>query len=389
MRSAGASFKDILDTCAIDQAPGVPTGWGITNLAKWLLWEDPLLAHLSPQVSDRDMIKHYRHLASALNRRIGAAMRGGGGGGGGERGKQKERGSGGGSAEARAGGSLRAEEARWAHPLALPAALSKVLARKMAFRRDLHDAYAAKNRVAMALLIGYNLAGDGNRHRRFSDTMAKWPPYDHRNSGEEMNKKALNNNNLIWGGGSSQKVESNNAGSESSPNGSDIDTHGGNSTSAAALLAAAIKREMLNTFDDEDKAAANNLAHDKDVSSGAAGGGGGGGGELGALLASLIKMHRLHRGMWRAHYKPHGWEIIEGRYGTLRSRLEGVGDLIQALLEGRIAVIEELEPPPGSTPAQPPPRVYNAEIYQVPLMCWARAVTPAMPSVKPDHSCGL
>jgi len=32
----------------------------------------------------------------------------------------------------------------------------------------------------------------------------------------------------------------------------------------------------------------------------------GGGGELGALLESLLKLHRLHRGMWRAHYKPHG-----------------------------------------------------------------------------------
>jgi hypothetical protein len=128
----------------------VPTGWGTTNLAKWLLWEDPLLSHLSPQVSDKDMIKHYRQLASALDRRIGAAMRGGGGGGNGRK-KEKVAVEGGGS------GASAAEESRWAHPLAFPAALAKVLARKLAFRRDLQDAYGSKNRLAMARLIGYNL----------------------------------------------------------------------------------------------------------------------------------------------------------------------------------------------------------------------------------------
>ena len=169
MRSGGATFKDVMDTCAIDQAPGVPTGWGTTNLAKWLLWEDPLLSHLSPQVSDKDMIKHYRQLASALDRRIGAAMRGnaaaaaaagrkrnkvnGGGGGDGRGGPGGAGGGGGGGG----GGASAAEEARWAHPLAFPAALAKVLARKLAFRRDLREAYHAKNRLAMARLIGYNL----------------------------------------------------------------------------------------------------------------------------------------------------------------------------------------------------------------------------------------
>ena len=111
--------------------------------------------------------------------------------------------------------------------------------------------------------------------------------------------------------------------------------------------------------------------------------------QLGALLASLLKTHHLHRGMWRAHYKPHGWEVIESRYGTLRARLEGVGDLILSLLEGRIGAIEELEQPPGSPANAKPPRVYNAEIYQLPLMCWARAVTPAMPSIKSDSACPL
>jgi hypothetical protein len=68
--------------------------------------------------------------------------------------------------------------------------------------------------------------------------------------------------------------------------------------------------------------------------------------------------------MWRAHYKPYGWEALESRYSTLRLRLEGVGDLIQSLLEGRITAIEELETPPGSSAR--PPRVYNAEVHQLP-----------------------
>eukprot|EP00976_Prorocentrum_cordatum_P014918 299009-Prorocentrum_minimum.AAC.1 len=46
----GNLFNDCLEAAALDSAPGVPTGWGTTNTAKWLLWEDPLLTHLSPQV---------------------------------------------------------------------------------------------------------------------------------------------------------------------------------------------------------------------------------------------------------------------------------------------------------------------------------------------------
>jgi hypothetical protein len=46
----GVSFNTVVDVSAVDSAPGIPTGWGTTNTAKWLLWEDPLLHHLSAQV---------------------------------------------------------------------------------------------------------------------------------------------------------------------------------------------------------------------------------------------------------------------------------------------------------------------------------------------------
>ena len=39
--------------------------------------------------------------------------------------------------------------------------------------------------------------------------------------------------------------------------------------------------------------------------------------------------------------------------------------------------------------AQPVPKLYNAEVYQLPLLCWARAVTPAMPSIRSEATCGL
>jgi hypothetical protein len=324
MRSGGVSFKDVLDTCAIDQAPGVPTGWGTTNLAKWLLWEDPLLAHLSPQVANKDMVKHYRQLASALDRRIGVAMRGNGGGGGGGNDKGVD------------GDATTAEEARWAHPLAFPAALAKVLARKLAFRRDLHEAYGSKNILAMSRLIGYSVVP--SRRSPFGQSTF-----------------------LGWG------------------RGGDVD----NTPEAAEAVRSGVSNTTLAALREIHAA----TKGDAKVTSGRDGMGAGGGGELGALLSSLLRVQHLHRGMWRAHYKPHGWEVIESRYGTLRARLEGVGDLIQSLLEGRITAIEELETPPGS-PARPP-RVYNAEVHQLPLMCWARAVTPAMPSIRSDSACSL
>ena len=53
-----ASFSDMLVACALDQPSEFPVGWGITNLAKWLTWEDPLTAHLNPQLAETNLITH-------------------------------------------------------------------------------------------------------------------------------------------------------------------------------------------------------------------------------------------------------------------------------------------------------------------------------------------
>ena len=44
------SFWTLVHACDLDTLPGTPDGWGTQNVAKWLLWEDPVFGHLAPQV---------------------------------------------------------------------------------------------------------------------------------------------------------------------------------------------------------------------------------------------------------------------------------------------------------------------------------------------------
>ena len=86
------------------------------NMSKWLLWEDPLLSILDPQI-DMDLRGYYAGLAAELD--VAASQ-----------------------------GGLNAR-------LAFPAALAHALSLKVHLRRDLHDAY---------------LAGDTHRLRRLLDS---------------------------------------------------------------------------------------------------------------------------------------------------------------------------------------------------------------------------
>jgi hexosaminidase len=61
------------------------------------------------------------------------------------------------------------------------------------------------------------------------------------------------------------------------------------------------------------------------------------------LRRAVDKLWRSHRTMWMETFKPFGWEVIEGRYGRLRSRLETVGDRLQEYLAGQLASLPELE----------------------------------------------
>jgi hexosaminidase len=66
-------------------------------------------------------------------------------------------------------------------------------------------------------------------------------------------------------------------------------------------------------------------------------------GRLAELRIAVDELWRCHRAMWHATYKPFGWEVIEGRYGGLRARLETVRDRLLSYLDGAIDSIPELE----------------------------------------------
>ncbi|KAK3244906.1 hypothetical protein CYMTET_45503 [Cymbomonas tetramitiformis] len=103
------------------------------------------------------------------------------------------------------------------------------------------------------------------------------------------------------------------------------------------------------------------------------------------VVEALDALHREHYALWHSHYKPFGWEVIEMRYGAQRARLMRVRDLIEAYITDQITTIEELD---AARSAQQK-LMYQGEIWVLPLFCWARAVTPAMPSVRPDSTCPL
>lgn len=50
MAVANIDVQKYIVASGMDVPPGTDPETGTTNMAKWLLWEDPLLNHLSPQV---------------------------------------------------------------------------------------------------------------------------------------------------------------------------------------------------------------------------------------------------------------------------------------------------------------------------------------------------
>ena len=66
-------------------------------------------------------------------------------------------------------------------------------------------------------------------------------------------------------------------------------------------------------------------------------------GRLAELRIAVDELWRCHRAMWHSTYKPFGWEVMEGRYGGLRARLETVRDRLLSYLDGTIDSIPELD----------------------------------------------
>lgn len=64
--------------------------------------------------------------------------------------------------------------------------------------------------------------------------------------------------------------------------------------------------------------------------------------ELPALLREVDELWRAHRVLWLSTYKPFGLEVLEARYGFVRTRLASLGERLADYLDGG-ASIPELE----------------------------------------------
>ena len=69
-------------------------------------------------------------------------------------------------------------------------------------------------------------------------------------------------------------------------------------------------------------------------------------GEVTELRRVVDDLWRCHRAMWLATYKPFGLEVIEQRYGGLRTRLESLALRLDDYLSGKAADIPELKETP-------------------------------------------
>jgi len=60
------------------------------------------------------------------------------------------------------------------------------------------------------------------------------------------------------------------------------------------------------------------------------------------LIKAVVELRAAHCALWMSLYKPFGMEVIEGRYGGLQARLEGMIGRINDYVEGRVREIPEL-----------------------------------------------
>ncbi len=65
-------------------------------------------------------------------------------------------------------------------------------------------------------------------------------------------------------------------------------------------------------------------------------------GDLVDLRKRVEALWKRHRALWMETYKPFGWEVIEGRYGTLMARLATLQERVEAFASGKLETIPEL-----------------------------------------------
>lgn len=61
------------------------------------------------------------------------------------------------------------------------------------------------------------------------------------------------------------------------------------------------------------------------------------------LRQEVDQLWRYHRNLWMKMYKPHGWEVLELRYGGLRTRLETMYDHVVAHVQCMLMRKEQMQ----------------------------------------------
>lgn len=61
------------------------------------------------------------------------------------------------------------------------------------------------------------------------------------------------------------------------------------------------------------------------------------------LLQRVAGLHEAHRALWFSLYKPHGWEVLDVRYGGLAARLRATQMRLDDCVRGRCDSLAELE----------------------------------------------
>ncbi|MDD3926570.1 MAG: beta-N-acetylhexosaminidase [bacterium] len=93
------------------------------------------------------------------------------------------------------------------------------------------------------------------------------------------------------------------------------------------------------------------------------------GSDLASLRAAVDELWKCHREMWLSTYKPFGLEVLERRYGGLRTRLESLSDRLSGYLNGDLEAIPELEVKLE--------KVFTQEGCALPYAGYARVATPS------------
>lgn len=136
--SCDAHFDDWVAACAIDDVPGFTDPMAASsNVSKWMLYQDPMLAIMSPNLKDLDLAEHFEKTATKLRK--------------------------------------LARKGETAQRLRFPAAMAAVLSRIAHLRRQMEQAYRAGDKQALLQLIQTHIKPAEKRVRELWKThRAMW-----------------------------------------------------------------------------------------------------------------------------------------------------------------------------------------------------------------------